>query len=96
MAYYESHNKPLPRWYLDEPVLLPGDEFYMVAFSALSTCRHFGQMVGPIPWDRIIDYGCRKRLNSGMLDVFEVVIRQLDEMYLKQLRDDQRVNQAAK
>lgn len=70
-----------------------GDEFYIRAFWELSSCRDFGQFVGPIPWDKIILYGERKGLDSDMINVLEVVIRELDEVYLRDLREQRRSEQ---
>lgn len=67
-----------------------GDEFYIRAFWELSSCRQFGQFIGPIPWHRIVQYGERKGLDGGMIGVLEVVIRELDEVYLRDLRDQRR------
>ena len=60
----------------------------MDAFSELSTTRHFGSAIGPIPWDKIQDYGSRTGLGSGMMRVFTRVIRRLDGAYLEYQRDE--------
>ena len=86
----------LPDWYENRPPLIRGDEFYMRAFWELSSCRQFGEAIGPIPWHRIAQYGSRKQLGSGMMGVFETVIRELDEAYLSQQREEQRVRRARK
>lgn len=70
-----------------------GDDFYIRAFWELSSCRDFGSFVGPIPWDKIVMYGERKGLDSAMIEVLEFVIRELDEVYLKDLRELQRQHQ---
>ena len=70
-----------------------GDEFYIRAFWELSSCRDFGQFIGPIPWDKIVLYGERKGLDSDMINVLEVVIRELDEVYLRDLREQRRSEQ---
>jgi len=63
----------------------------MRAFWELSSCRSFGSgAVGPIPWDKAIDYAERKKLDPGMIEVFEVVMRELDECYLENQRDQQK------
>lgn len=67
-----------------------GDEFYMRAFWNLSSERQFGHAIGPIPWSKIIDYGERRNLDDTMMDVFEHVLRELDEAYLKWQRDRQK------
>lgn len=80
--------KPPPQWYLEEPDLLPGDEFYVKAFWDLSTERYFGWAVGPIPWSRIVAYGERCNLDDGMISVFVYVIRSMDEAYQEWFRED--------
>jgi hypothetical protein len=70
--------------------LVRGDEFYMHAFSELSSCRQFGDTIGPIPWHRIRQYGETRGLDEDMLRVFEHVIRLLDEAYLEQQREEQK------
>lgn len=75
--------QPLPSWVQDEPPLVRGDELYLRGFWELSSCRQFGgQVVGPIPWDKIMGYGERKGLDPEMLGVFCDVVRELDEAYL--------------
>ena len=72
-----------------EPPYVRGDEFYMRAFWELSSERQFGQAIGPIPWSKIVSYGERQGLDNTMLKVFEHVIRELDEQYLRWQRDQQ-------
>lgn len=43
--------------------------------------------IGPIPWNHIVDYGERAGLESDMLEAFCKVIRELDEIYLEDLRN---------
>lgn len=66
-----------------------GDVFYLRAFWELSSERQFGHAIGPIPWSKIIFYGERRNLDDAMMDVFEHVLRELDETYLKWQRDQQ-------
>lgn len=73
----------------DEPPYARGDDFYMRAFWQLSTERQFGQVIGPIPWSKIISYGERESLDYYMCSVFVHVVRELDECYLKWTRDKQ-------
>lgn len=44
-------------------------------------------MVGPIPWTVIVAYGDRKGLDRDLMDLFEVVMRALDEAYLAWQRE---------
>jgi hypothetical protein len=75
-----------------------GDELYLLAFDALSSERYFGTAIGPIPWSKIVLYGEKKGLDYTMCSVFEHVLREMDEAYLKWSRDQQatRLAQAGK
>jgi len=66
--------------------MLRGDDFYIRAFWELSSCRQFGQVVGPIPWHRIVEYARMYHLDEGLTDIFTLVMRELDEAYLKSQR----------
>ena len=74
----------------EEPPCVRGDDFYMRAFWELSSERQFGHAIGPIPWSKIVFYGERQKLDDSMVLVFEHVIRELDEAYLKYQRDEQK------
>ena len=80
----------VPDWYLRQPPLERGDEVYVRAFWELSSTRQFGYSTGPIPWHRVVQYGQRIGLDARMIAVFEVVVRELDEVYLEWLRENQR------
>jgi len=67
--------------------LLPGDEFYFAAFWELSSERQVGQVFGPIPWSRVVDYAFFAGLNASMLSLFLRVIRAMDDGYLGWLRE---------
>jgi len=68
--------RELPEWFLEEtPELAPGEEFYMRAFWRLSTMRNFG---GPIPHDKIQEYGEKAGLEEDNLETFLGVIELLD------------------
>ena len=62
---------------------MSGDEFYFKAFWDLSTCRQIGMGQGPIPWDKMIEYGHVAGLDDDMTDVLVGVIRAMDAAYLK-------------
>jgi hypothetical protein len=63
----------------------------MRAFWELSSCRYFGSgAIGPIPWNRVCEYAEKKGLDGSLIAVFEVVMRELDEEYLRYQRDEQR------
>jgi len=73
----------VPEWAENEPEVFEGDDFYLGAFSELSTCRSFGMSLGPIPWRDIVAYSEYHELERGMSDFFVRVIRQMDMVYLK-------------
>ena len=73
----------LPAWVQDEPIRYRGDEFYFQAFWELSSCRQFGDLLGPIPWLAIAAYADRKHLDSTTSEMFESIMRSLDEEYIK-------------
>jgi hypothetical protein len=81
---------PLPDWALNVPPLRPGDDFYLRAFWELSSCRAFGEIIGPIPWTAIQQYSEVQGLSPVISDLFHLVIRELDEAYLAWQRDEQR------
>ena len=85
--YELSTGRYAPDWYLDEPPLQRGDDFYIRAFHALCTERQFGSAIGPIPWSKIMDYGQRVGLDPVMMSVFESVIYALDEAWLEDARN---------
>lgn len=87
---YQQNTGKLPDWWDKCPPEVRGDAFYITAFWELSSCRQFGQFVGPIPWDKILQYGLVKGLDPEMLRVLEVVVRELDEVYLRDLRENQK------
>lgn len=66
-----------------EPILDPEDEFFLVAFDRLSTCRHMGMGFGPIPWRDIILYADRAGLEPDVHDMFVSVIRAMDNAWLQ-------------
>lgn len=82
MEAAESRGIPLPEWAKNEPQLPDGDEFYLAAFSELSTCRPFGMTLGPIPWRDIVLYADYHELDSMNRQFFARAMRQLDTAYL--------------
>jgi len=61
---------------------MPGEDWFLRAFWDLSTTRSYAMGCGPIPWNRIEDYGERIELDSSMMQVLHVVIRRLDRAFL--------------
>lgn len=77
----------LPDWYRAKPPEVRGDEFYLLAFSRLSTCRQFpGTGFGPIPWTAARDYAIEHGLSPSMRIVFCDVILLLDTAYRERMR----------
>lgn len=83
-----AKGRPLPEWYVDEPLTMPADDFYFTAFDRLSTCRQLGMGLGPIPWDKVIDYAHRCELDDEMTDAFVTIISQMDQAF-RGWHDDQ-------
>ncbi len=71
----------MPQWYLDEPPLCVGDEFYFKAFWDLDTTRSYGMELGPIPWNLIVDYAERAELDEELKEPFVRIIRGMDNTY---------------
>lgn len=76
----------MPEFLTSEPLLLPGDEFYITAFYELSTCRSYGWSLGPIPWRDIIYYADFAVLDEDLLPVFVQSIRAMDTVYLEYVK----------
>lgn len=75
---------------MNRPANVRGDDFYLRAFWELSSERHFGHAIGPIPNSKVWEYGYRHGLNRGMIAVLETVIRELDEHWLEWQRTEQK------
>lgn len=73
--------RKLPDWYLDEPPAQMLDGFYLESFSALSSTRNYE--LGPIPWDRIVEYGLRAGLDDDMIDAFVTLVRAMDAGFIE-------------
>lgn len=78
-----AKGRPLPDWFIDEPSLYPGDDFYIRGFHNLNTCRTIGMAMGPIPWTAIYTYAISSILNEDLIDPFIQIIREMDSGYLK-------------
>lgn len=68
---------------------MPGEDFYIRAFWDLTTERQLGMAMGSIPWSKIDDYGRKSGLDSDTMDLFRVLIRELDNAYLKWASEQQ-------
>jgi hypothetical protein len=78
-----NYGRELPAWAKDPPIKAPGDEFYLAAFRQLSTCRHVGEQIGPIPWVAIVEYARHCRLDDDVADVFVQAIMAMDAGYME-------------
>jgi hypothetical protein len=75
---------PPPEWLENEPIMAPGDEFYLTAFYQLSSCRQVGgDLPGSIPWDKIVQYADRRQLDPDVARAFEHIMQAMDEGYLQ-------------
>lgn len=75
--------RALPQWYLDEPPMPDGWEFYLRAFNDLGTCRQIGMAMGPLPWDKIVDYADRMGLEADVAEDFVRCLRDMDTEYME-------------
>ena len=57
-------------------------EWYMRAFTRLSSCRDYSFGAGPIPWVAVDRYSERHGLDDANHATFEGVIYQMDSAYL--------------
>lgn len=83
-AAYKRGQRP-PSFIEEAPELLPGLEIYFEAFGELSTCRPFIGMdgvPGPIPWDKMRDWGRQTGFEAEELEYFLRMLRALDDEYL--------------
>ena len=74
---------------MDEPVIVPADEFYLRAFFELNTGRPsagFGVM--PLPWNDILMYAEYVGLEREIWSAFTVIIRALDTVFIKWLEGE--------
>lgn len=84
---YQRATGRLPDWYAKQPPIVRGDDFFLGAFSRLSTTRAFpGNGIGPIPWHRAWEYGERYGLGRAMNEYFVDVVLLLDGHYREHLR----------
>lgn len=80
-----AKGRELPEWYLecDPPDPELGETFFFDAFWKLHTTRHLGMGMGPIPWDKIVEYGFLHDLDRDMLHAFIAIIMAMDTTYLQ-------------
>lgn len=61
---------------------MPGDSFFLSAFSDLNTCRPSAFDVAPIPWTTAREYATHHGLDADTFDIFWRVIREMDREYM--------------
>lgn len=65
---------------MDEPPTGPLDWYYTKAFWDLNTTRNYE--MGPIPWNKIIEYADIEGLDQDNTQAFVVIIRTMDAKLL--------------
>lgn len=76
-----AKGRETPPW-ANEPPKFDGDDFYLSAWSQLSTCRPAGDFVGPIPWVAIREYAKHYQLEEDVAEVFIQSIIEMDAGFL--------------
>lgn len=71
-----------PDWYVEEPPIDERDYFFLEAFRDLGTTRAYGMTLGPIPWDKIVEYATLKNLDDESRDILIEIIGRMDAAYL--------------
>jgi hypothetical protein len=61
----------------------PRYEILLSEFWKLSSERQLGFSAGPIPHSRVVEAGERLGLDSAMMPVFELIIRRMDQAFLR-------------
>ncbi len=91
-----DRGQPAPDWYLDRPELSESEMFFLEAFEELTDDRaHGATSVGRIPWTARQQYAERHRLDEINQETFHAVLKRLDGVYLKRLKDDRRARDEA-
>lgn len=81
----------MPEWYLNEPVILPGEEFYLNAFHHLCTEKSAS---GLIPWRAIRAYADAYSLDKQLTETFVQIILYIDSKCTEKFRSDLESKQA--
>lgn len=92
MEVAEERKQPLPDWYLEEPELQLGEQFFLEAFWELHTSRPQAFGPGQIPWHLIRLYAVDCGLEPDVMDSFKRIIREADNAYLDWVEKDQKKN----
>lgn len=87
MDNHRARRKPLPDWYLAEPRLEDGEDWFMDAFRRLNTEK----MGGPqIPDSRIMAYADRHGLDYEAAETLGRMVRGLDSVLNAWSDEDQK------
>jgi hypothetical protein len=84
-----ARGRKAPDWFTVNPQLMPGEDFFFQAFWDLNSDRNVGMSLGPIPWSSIQTYGLSKGLECDMIELLHVVIRSMDELFLRYMNEEQ-------
>mgnify|MGYP003636533986 CR=1 FL=1 len=85
----EEKRRPYPEWFLDKPVLLPGEEWFLTAYWTCATERRSdGQTVGHIPWSSVIQFGSYHGLDRWMLDLLWAFLSEMDKGFLLWMKNE--------
>lgn len=71
-----------------------GFEFYLDAFSDLSTCRPGGMDLLPIPFTAIVEYS--RLYDVGEFEEFRAIIQMMDNQVLRLHQESNKLEQAGK
>ena len=91
-----KRGRKAPAWFSADTQLLPTEQLYLKAFWDLNSDRSMGMSVGPIPWSSIQRYASHLGLEHGNIETLHVVIRSMDEVFLRFLDEErERKNKAS-
>ncbi len=76
-----ERGQPPPDWYHEQPALLPGDDFYIKAFTLLGSERQVGFGAAPIPWSAMVRYAMYHDLPRPLHPHFVAVLQAMDMVY---------------
>ncbi len=62
------------------------DSFYLRSFWDLNSTRYYDR--GPIPHDKIVEYGYHISLDADMINIFVALIRAMDAGYRGWIQDE--------
>ncbi|AMW36134.1 putative tail chaperonine protein [Xanthomonas phage XAJ2] len=68
----------IPDEIINAPVLSESDVFYVQSFYELDSERSFGEVPGPIPRSKIVEYGKEVGLSGDDLEDFIYLVRAID------------------